>query len=170
VNVVLAAVLATLAIVMKLRVSEPGDVAAIRRPSVATAMILLCGVLYLIYFLVFGSIALIFVRKYYSHVLQPGRWFLPYEWARGVLMTLALLPIIRSLRLPRRYAALAVGGLLWIVGGGAALVLPNPYMVAPQRYIHIAEIMAENMLLGVTAVFLLCRPTDERERDRSFPP
>jgi hypothetical protein len=30
-------------------------------------------------------------------------------------------------------------------------------MVAPQRYIHIAEIMAENVLLGMTAVFLLRR-------------
>jgi hypothetical protein len=121
-------------------------------------MVPLCGLLYLIYFLIFGSIAFIFVKKYYVHVLHPGPWFFPYEIGRGVLMTLALVPIIGTLRLPRGRAAFAVGVLLWIVGGGAALLLPNPYMVAPQRYIHIAEIMAENVLLGMTAVFLLRRP------------
>jgi hypothetical protein len=157
VNLLLATVLATMATAMKLPVLESGDLPTIRGPFGATAMILLCGVLYVIYFLVFGSIALIFVRKYYAHALHPGPWFFPYEIGRGVLMTLALLPIIATLRLPRLRAALAVGVLLWIVGGGAALLLPNPYMVAPQRYIHIAEIMAENVLLGMTAVFLLRR-------------
>ena len=157
VNLLLATVLATLATTMKLPVTEPADFPTLRRPLTATSMILLCGVLYLIYFMVFGSIAFIFVKKYYAQVLHPGPWFLPYEIGRGVLITLAVIPIIATLRLSRGRAALAVGVLLWIVGGGAALLLPNPYMVAPQRYIHIAEILAENVLLGMTAVVLLRR-------------
>lgn len=70
-------------------------------------------------------------------------------------MTLAVLPIIYTLRLPRWKAALAVGALVWIVGGGAGLLVPNNLMVLTQRYIHIVEIMTQNVSLGITAVFLL---------------
>jgi hypothetical protein len=41
------------------------------------------------------------------------------------------------------------------VGGGAGLLVPNNLMVAAQRYIHIVEIMTQNVSLGITAVFLL---------------
>jgi hypothetical protein len=41
------------------------------------------------------------------------------------------------------------------VGGGAALLVPNAMMVATQRYIHIVEIMTQNVSLRVTAVLLL---------------
>jgi hypothetical protein len=51
--------------------------------------------------------------------------------------------------------AALVGALIWIVGGGAALLVPNPLMVAGQRYAHIIEIMTQNVSLGVTAVLML---------------
>ncbi|MGO9336796.1 MAG: hypothetical protein ACLPY1_04725 [Terracidiphilus sp.] len=70
-------------------------------------------------------------------------------------MTLAVLPIIYTLRLPRWQAALAVGLLIWIVGGGAPLLVPNGMMVTAQRYIHIVEIFTQNFSLGVTTVWLL---------------
>jgi len=66
-----------------------------------------------------------------------------------------VLPIIYTLRLPRWQAALAVGAIIWIVGGGAPLLVPNATMVAAQRYTHIVEIMTQNVSLGITAVFLL---------------
>ena len=72
-------------------------------------------------------------------------------------MILISLPIIRALRMPRWQAGIALGIMLWIVGGGAGLLLPNPYMVTPQRYIHIIEIMTQNVALGVTALPLLRR-------------
>ncbi len=49
----------------------------------------------------------------------------------------------------------ALGVLLWIAGGGAALLVPNPMMIATQRYIHVFEIMTQNVSLGITAVLLL---------------
>jgi hypothetical protein len=70
-------------------------------------------------------------------------------------MTVAVLPLIYTLRLPRWQAALAVGLLAWIVGGGAPLLVPNGVMVTAQRYIHIVEIFTQNFSLGVTAVWLL---------------
>ena len=72
-------------------------------------------------------------------------------------MTLAVLPVIYTLRLPRLQAALIVGLLVWVVGGAAPLLVPNEMMGATQRYIHIGEIFTQNFLLGVTAT-LLMRP------------
>ena len=45
-------------------------------------------------------------------------------------MTLAVLPIIVSLRLTRWQAALAVGMIVWIVGGGGSLLAPNTMIAA----------------------------------------
>jgi hypothetical protein len=70
-------------------------------------------------------------------------------------MVLAVLPIIYTLRLPRWKAALAVGAILWLVGGCAGLLVPSTVMVPTQRYIHIVEIFTQNFSLGVTAVWLL---------------
>jgi hypothetical protein len=90
-----------------------------------------------------------------------GPWFWAYQLGRGTLMTLGVLPIICTLRLRRWPAAVAVGMMVWIVGGGAGLLVPNQYMVAPQRFIHIVEIFTQNFSLGVSAVFLL-RPRAAR--------
>jgi hypothetical protein len=49
------------------------------------------------------------------------------------MMTLAVLPIIVSLRLTRWQAALAVGMIVWIVGGGGSLLAPNTMIAATQR-------------------------------------
>jgi hypothetical protein len=70
-------------------------------------------------------------------------------------MTLAILPVIYTLRLPRWQAAITVGLLVWIVGGAGPLLVPNPMMVTAQRYIHIGEIFTQNFSLGITAVLLL---------------
>jgi hypothetical protein len=123
-------------------------------------MVLLAAVSYLIYYEVFGGIAYqFFTKQYYPHAAEQamalGIWFPVYQLARGVAMTLAALPVIYTLRLPRWQAALAVGLLVWIVGGGAPLLVPNGVMVTAQRYIHIGEIFTQNFSLGVTAVWLL---------------
>jgi hypothetical protein len=91
-------------------------------------------------------------------VAQLGLWFWLIQIARGILMTAAVLPAIRTLRLTRGQAALVIGVLLWVAGGGSQLLAPNPVMDATQRFIHIVEIMTQNVSLGVTAVFLL-RPS-----------
>jgi hypothetical protein len=132
----------------------------------AIPMVLLSGLSYVIYYLIFGSIAFQFFSKQYypraqEQVAALGLWFWVFELARGVAMTLAVAPIIYTLRLPRWKAALAVGAILWLGGGGAGLLVPSSIMVTAQRYIHIVEIMTQNVSLGITAVLLL-RPKTVR--------
>lgn len=154
-----AAVLVALARVLKLR--RESTLAVEHRPGLfAVLMVLLSGLSYVLYYLVFGAIAFqFFTRQYYPHATEQvaalGGWFWVYQLARGILMTLAVLPIIYTLQLPRWKAAVAVGLLIWIVGGGAPLLVPNTVMVATQRYMHIVEIFTQNFSLGITAVLLL---------------
>jgi hypothetical protein len=156
---VIAAVLVGLAKALKL--TEPaGQVVEHRPVGIAIPMALLAGLSYVVYYQIFGGITFaFFTKQYYPHAVEQvaalGIWFWVYQWGRGTLMVLAVLPVIYTLRLPRWQAALAVGALVWIVGGAAALLVPNPMMVAAQRYTHIVEIMTQNVSLGITAVWLL---------------
>jgi hypothetical protein len=160
-----ALVLAALARVLKLKELE-AFAAGHRHVGIAIPMVLLAGLSYVVYYQVFGGITYVFFTKqYYPHAAEQvaalGPWFWAYQWGRGTAMVLAVLPIVYTLRLPRWQAALAVGLLVWIVGGGASLLVPNTMMIAAQRYAHIVEIMTQNVSLGLTAVFLL-RPRAAR--------
>ena len=109
------------------------------------------------------------VSVLHQEVLSPchgtgggmGIWFWAYQLGRGLLMTLAVVPVIYALRLPRWKAAVVVGLMVWIVGGGATLLVPSTVMVPAQRYMHILEIMTQNVSLGMTAVWLL-RPRTKK--------
>lgn len=159
VYLVVAAALAGMAKLLKLTRAEPPKIA--HRPGAAVApLILASAASYVLYYLIFGAIAFqFFTRQYYPHAQEQvaalGNWFWGYQLARGLLMTVAVLPVVYTLRLPRWQTALATGILIWIVGGGAPLLAPNPLMVAAQRYMHIVEIMTQNVALGMTAAWLL---------------
>ena len=156
---IFALVLAALAVLLKLPQAE-GPSAELRPAGTLAALVLVCGLAYAFYYLVFGSIAYqFFTKQYYPHaaeeVARVGAWFWPIEIARGVVMTLAVLPAIRTLRMSRWQTAIAVGVLLWVTGGLAPLVLPNTGMVAAQRFAHVIEILTQNASLGITAGLLL---------------
>jgi hypothetical protein len=158
--VVLAALAAGLGLAREAGVSVP------RRPLASTLlMLLLCGVAYAVYYFVFGALTYEFFTKGYypdgaDSARRLGLWFWVIQIGRGVLMTLAVLPAIRTVRLPRGRAAIAMGALLWIAGGAAPLLPPNDFMGTAQRMIHIVEILTQNAPLGITAVLLLRpRPT-----------
>lgn len=145
-----------------------------RSPAMLLPMVLLAGFAYVIYYEVFGAIAFqFFTKQYYPHAaeqaLAMGIWFPLYQWARGTAMTLAVLPVIYGLRLSRWHAALTVGLLIWIVGGGAPLLVPNGMMVTQQRYIHIVEIFTQNFSLGMTAVWLLRPKGAKRSAQANVP-
>ena len=76
-------------------------------------------------------------------------------------MTLSVVPVIYTLRMRRWQAAIAVGVLVWVVGGLAPLIVPNELLGPTQRFIHTIEILTQNASLGVTAVLLL-RPARRR--------
>jgi len=156
---IFALVLAVLAVLLKLRQAE-GPSVELRPAGTLAALVLVCGLAYAFYYLVFGSIAYqFFTKQYYpqaaDEVARVGAWFWPIEIARGVLMTLAVLPAMRTLRLSRWQTAIAVGVLIWVTGGLAPLVLPTTGMVPRQRFIHVIEILTQNASLGITAGLLL---------------
>lgn len=158
---IFAAVLALLAKALKL--TEPSGTTAQHRPlGVAALMVGLSGLAYVVFYLIFGALTYqFFTRQYYPEaqrmVAELGWWFWAIELARGILMTLAVLPVIYTLRMRRWQVAVAAGALLWIAGGAAPLLVPNPLMTAKQRYIHMVEILTQNASLGVTAAFLLTK-------------
>lgn len=156
---ILAGVLVLLA--WLLRLSKPTDIPVPHRSIVGGAfMTLLSGFAYVLYYLAFGAITYqFFTRSYYPDAQQSvarlGLWFWGIQLARGVLMTLAVLPVILTLRMKRWHAAIVVGLLIWIIGGLALLVFPNELMGGTQRLIHTVEIFTQNFSLGVTSVLLL---------------
>jgi hypothetical protein len=154
---------AMVALARVLKLNRESEIAVEPR-SITTAapMVILSALSYVLYYLIFGAITFeFFTKKYYPHATEQvaalGGWFWVYQFARGLLMVLATVPVIYTLRLPRWKAALVVGLLVWIVGGAAPLLVPNAEMVALQRYEHIVEIFTQNFCLGVTATLLLRR-------------
>ena len=154
-----AGVLAVLGKLLHLNSSSERDVE--HRPALAAIpMVFLSGVSYVLYYLVFGAITFqLFTKKFYPHAVEQvaalGNWFWAYQWGRGLLMTLAVLPVIYTLRMPRWKAAIVAGLMIWIAGGAAPLLVPSTLMVPAQRFAHILEILTQNVSLGMTAVWLL---------------
>jgi len=79
-------------------------------------MVVISGVVYALAYLVFGAITyFFFTRAYYPDAVgtaqRLGLWLWAIQIGRGVLMTLAVLPAIYTLRLGRWQAALAIGAL-----------------------------------------------------------
>lgn len=158
---IFAIVLSVLALVLKLHRDSSAEI-EMRTGGKLALLVLVCGVAYVFYYLLFGGITYqFFTKQYYpdapAEVAKLGLWFWGIQLCRGVLMTLAVLPAIRTLRMPRWQSAIAIGLLIWITGGAAPLMLPNPYMGATQRFIHVIEIFTQNAPLGFTAVMLLRR-------------
>jgi hypothetical protein len=156
---IVAVVLAALAAALRLP-RESGPVVPHRAPGSTALMLLACGAAYALYYLVFGALTYQFFTKgYYPEAVEVaqklGAWLWVIQIARGALMSLAVLPVIRTLRLGRGAAAVAVGALVWVAGGASPLLAPNDFMGTAQRMIHIVEILTQNASLGVTAVLLL---------------
>jgi hypothetical protein len=150
-----------------LRLTDGSDVPPEPRAFWAAAgMVLLSGFAYVVYYLIFGSITYtMFTRQYYPEgaaiARNLGLTFWLIQLARGIVMTLSVVPAIYTLRMRRWTAAIAIGVLVWVVGGAAPLLVPNGLMGSMQRFIHIVEILTQNVALGITAVLLL-RPGRRR--------
>jgi hypothetical protein len=158
---VIAVVLAVLAALLKLPRAEEPEI-KLRSAGTMVLLVLVSGLAYVLYYLVFGSITYQFFTKGYypdapAQVAKLGIWFWVIQLGRGVLMSLVTVPVVRTLRMTRMQAAVAVGLLIWVAGGLSPLLLPNPLLGPTQRFIHTIEILTQNLSLGMTAV-LLFRP------------
>ena len=157
--IIAATALALLAVLLKLPRVDGAKV-ELRSAGKVALLVVVCGLAYVLYYLIFGAITYQFFTKGYypdapEMVARLGFWFWVIQIARGVLMTLAALPVIGTLRMSRVQAAIAVGLIMWVAGGAAPLLLPNPLMAPTQRFIHTIEILTQNASLGITAVLLL---------------
>ena len=166
---IVATVLAILAVILKLPRAD-GPKVELRSADKVALLVVVCGIAYVLYYLVFGWITYRFFTKgYYPDapqlVAKLGVWFWVIQIGRGALMTLAVLPVIRTLRMSRAQAAIAVGLIMWVAGGAAPLLLPNPFMGPTQRFIHTIEILTQNASLGITAVLLLRAKQARSEAD-----
>jgi hypothetical protein len=156
---IVAIVLAALA--WGLRLPKPVSSTIERRSFAGTlAIIFVCGIAYLVFYAVFGGIAYqFFTKAYYPEAAQVagslGLWFWAIQIGRGALMTLAVLPAIYTLRMKRWQSAIVIGIVIWVAGGLAPLLMPNPFMGTTQRMIHVVEILTQNFPLGFVAVWLL---------------
>ncbi len=156
---IVAIVLAALAPALKLNKASGGIVE--HRPVASmVALVAVCGVAYAVYYLIFGAITYQFFTKGYypeaAKIAQSlGVWFWVIQFTRGAVMTIAVLPVIYTLRMTRWQTAIAVGALIWVAGGLAPLLVPNAFMGTTQRIIHIFEILTQNASLGITAGLLL---------------
>jgi hypothetical protein len=156
---VVAGVLAALAPALRLTVASESSPER-RPPATAAVMVFLCGLAYALYYLIFGAITYeFFTKAYYPDAIQIaerlGLWLWVIQIGRGALMTLAVVPMIYTLRLRRWPTAVVTGVLIWVAGGAAPLTVPNDFMGTAQRLIHIVEIFTQNAALGVTAGLLL---------------
>ena len=137
-----------------LRLTQPSATTILRPPLMkAVGLIALCALVYVACYLVFGSITYqFFTKKYYpggAAVAESlGIWFWLIQIGRGLLITLAIVPAIYTLRLPRWQTAICVGLLLWIAGGLALLIVPNVLMGGAQRFIHTIEILTRELSAG----------------------
>lgn len=133
----------------------------------AAVMVLVCGFAYVLYYGVFGAMTYQHFTKGYNPdapkiVARLGLWYGAIQLGRDVLMTLALLPIIYTLRMRRWQTAVTAGLVIWIAGGLAPLLIPNPFMGLTPHLIHVVEIFTQNFSLGVTAALHLLRRGNPR--------
>ena len=167
---VVAIVLAVLSRALKL---TEDSLSTVPRHSLAktAAILVICAAAYMVYYLVFGAIAYQwFTKVYYPDAAalagRLGPWFWGIQFARGLLMTLAVVPLVYRLRMGRLETAICTGMLVWVAGGLAPLIVPNALMGTAQRFIHIVEIFTQNFALGLTAGLLLRPKSDATEDSR----
>ena len=161
-----ALILSVLARVLKLHRESERQTIAPALPAIPV-MLLAAGVSYAIYYFVFGAITFqFFTYKYYPDATRLaasyGIWFWVIQIGRGVLMTLSILPVLFTLRLSRAKLAIVAGMIVWIAGGAAPLLIPSDFMTPMQRFIHVIEILTQNLSLGISAAYLLTRPASPK--------
>jgi hypothetical protein len=162
---VFSAVLALAAKLLKVEAQENHDADTVpaRRMIGATFG---GGVVYLVCYYIFGALVFQFLTKpYYSNggrlggavetVAALGWWFQLIQVGRGMLMSVAVMPVLLWTRLPRLQRAVYGGLVLWAIGGLAPLIPPAQLVPPILRVMHIGEIFTQNFPLGFCLVVLL---------------
>ena len=120
------------------------------------------GVLYIVLFLVAGSLILPYIREFYGRtnliVMPPFGVLLLTEFIRGLVHVISLWPFLRTMSGRRLQAALLAGLALPILGGISSLLLPiDDILPLAIRRVHIVEIFGSNFVFGAVTASLLVR-------------
>lgn len=128
------------------------------------------SVAYVVLYVTAGMLILPRIQAWYEEQglldIDPAL-VLPLQVVRGALYVAFVLPLLRSMRVARWQAALAMAVMIPLVHGVAPLMSPNPFMPDYVRHAHMIEIGWSNFVLGLLIGFLFWnpRPSGEQERE-----
>jgi hypothetical protein len=156
---------------------RPGpDLAAVEHepnpPTVASWVRRWIGVsfAYVVLYFTAGILILPIIRSWYEAqgTLNPNpALILPLQLGRGALFAAFVIPLLRSMSVTRRQAAVAMAVMIPLVHGLAALIPPNAFMPDHVRFAHMIEIGWSNFVLGLLIGFLFWNPTPGAQRGQS---
>jgi hypothetical protein len=162
---ILAVVIAGLAGLFEL-VAEKGEAPQTRDADGIVLVMLAGGIVYLICHWVFGALFFRYSsHAFYSSVLelkvgmdavhQLGVRLYVIEFGRGALMALAVVPAIALMRVDRMKAAILAGSVLWIAGGLALQIAPNPIIPQHLRWLYTWQILLQNFPVGFVTAWIM---------------
>ena len=125
------------------------------------------GLAYMLFYYVFGAINYQLVTEPY-YTAHAGGLFVPSadkvllaELIRAPLIILSITLFILSMRVDKRWLAIVSGLMLFWIGGIAPLVLQMNNLPLPLLVASAVEILCQNFLAGVVAVWLLWTPAPD---------
>ena len=162
---ILAVVIAGLAGLFEL-VADDGESPVTRDADGIVLVMLAGGIVYLACHWVFGALFLRYsTRSFYSSVLELkvgmdgarslGARLHIIEFGRGALMALAVVPAIALMRVDRVKAAILAGSVLWIAGGLALQIAPNPIIPQHLRWLYTWQILFQNFPVGFVTAWIM---------------
>jgi hypothetical protein len=116
---------------------------------------------YMVLYIAAGLLILPIIQSWYA---AQGRGepnpavVFPLQLARGALFVACVIPLLRSMRVTRWQATVAMAVMIPLVHGVAVLIPPNPLMPAYVRHAHMIEIGWSNFVLGLLIGFLFWNP------------
>lgn len=156
------------------------------RPGIAMrewiAKLAASGILYVILYMFFGHFVAwqsAEIRSFYDGPATGGGLenfgpvamplFGPFQFLRGLLWTGLGLLVLKLMMTDWWKAGLALGVLLALIMN-AQLLIPNPYMPAKVRFVHLIETVPSNFLFGVGIAWIFRRliPTNAADVDRAI--
>jgi len=133
------------------------------RNAFRTSRIALCSLIYFPIYFTFGGIISTFVLPYYTNpslglnlTIPSFETMIPLEFLRGFLYVVALLPIMATLKLPKRTLFLSVVALLYVAGAFVPFLTDSTFPVF-LRVVHGLEILADCFVFGGVIVYTLKR-------------
>jgi hypothetical protein len=162
---IVAVVIAGLADLFEL-VAADGELPATRDADGIVLVMLAGGIVYLVCHWVFGALFFRYsTHSFYSSVLELrvgmegaislGTRLHIIEFGRGALMALAVVPAIAIMRVDRMKAAILAGSVLWIAGGLALQIAPNPIIPQHLRWLYTWQILLQNFPVGFITAWIM---------------